>query len=152
MASTIASIALPVAAGHVWQLIGGFNSLPAWLPYIPHSELSEGGRVRTLANPSGEAIVERLEVFNDEERYYSYSIMQAPFQAKNYYATLRVRADGDSASVVEWSGSFTPVGVSEQEITQHFHGIYTDGLQALKEKITAISAAALAAGRDIVNA
>lgn len=140
MANTIASIALPVAAGRVWQLIGGFNSLPDWLPYIPHSELSEGGRVRTLANPSGEAIVERLEAFNDEERYYSYSILKAPFAAKNYFATLRVKPDGDAASVVEWSGSFTPVGVSEEEITQHFHGIYTEGLQALKEKIMRVPA------------
>lgn len=140
MASTIASIALPVAAGRVWQLIGGFNALPDWLPYIPSSELSEGGRVRTLANPAGEAIVERLEAFNDKERYYSYSILQAPFAAKDYFATLRVKPDGDAASVVEWSGSFTPVGVTEQEITQHFHGIYTDGLQALKEKIMSIPA------------
>jgi transglutaminase-like putative cysteine protease len=135
MASTIASITLPVAADRVWQLIGGFNALPDWLPYIPHSELSEGGRVRTLANPAGEAIVERLETFNDKERYYSYSILKAPFPASDYLATLRVTPQGDSASVVEWSGSFTPVGVSEQEITQLFHGIYTDGLQALKEQV-----------------
>lgn len=136
MASTIASITLPVAADRVWQLIGGFNALPDWLPYIPHSELSEGGRVRTLANPAGEAIVERLETFNDKERYYSYSILKAPFPARDYLATLRVTPQGDSASLVEWSGSFTPVGVSEQEITQLFHGIYTDGLQALKERRT----------------
>ncbi|MYN26492.1 SRPBCC family protein [Duganella levis] len=135
MASTIASITLPVTADRVWQLIGGFNALPDWLPYIPHSELSEGGRVRTLANPAGEAIVERLETFNDKERYYSYSILKAPFPARDYLATLRVTPQGDSASVVEWSGSFTPVGVSEQEITQLFHGIYTDGLQALKEQV-----------------
>jgi len=135
MASTIASITLPVAADRVWQLIGGFNALPDWLPYIPHSELSEGGRVRTLANPAGEAIVERLETFNDKERYYSYSILKAPFPARDYLAALRVTPQGDSASVVEWSGSFTPVGVSEQEITQLFHGIYTDGLQALKEQV-----------------
>lgn len=135
MASTIASITLPVAADRVWQLIGGFNTLPDWLPYIPHSELSEGGRVRTLANPAGEAIVERLETFNDKERCYSYSILKAPFPARDYLATLRVTPQGDSVSVVEWSGSFTPVGVSEQEITQLFHGIYTDGLQALKEQV-----------------
>jgi hypothetical protein len=135
MASTIASITLPVAADRVWQLIGGFNALPDWLPYIPQSELSEGGRVRTLANPAGEAIVERLEQFNDKERYYSYSILKAPFPSRDYLATLRVIPQGDASSVVEWSGSFTPVGVSEEEITQLFHGIYTDGLQALKESL-----------------
>ncbi|NGZ86888.1 SRPBCC family protein [Duganella aceris] len=140
MASTIASITIPVSAARVWQLIGGFNSLPDWLPYIPSSELSEGGRIRTLANPAGEAIVERLEAFNDKERFYSYSILKAPFPAKDYLATLRVKPDGEDAAVVEWSGSFTPVGVGDAEVVQLFHGIYADGLQALKETAMAESA------------
>jgi 2,5-diketo-D-gluconate reductase B len=138
MASTIASMTLPVSAGRVWELIGGFNALPNWLPYIPQSELSQGGRIRTLANPSGEAIVERLEVFNDEERYYSYSILKAPFPVKNYYSTLRVKSAGETTSLVEWAGSFTPVGVSDDEAIKLFNGIYTDGLQALKEKIMSV--------------
>lgn len=140
MASTIASITLPVSADRVWQLIGGFNSLPDWLPYIPQSELSEGGRIRTLANPSGDAIVERLEVFNDEERYYSYSILKAPFPSRDYYATLRVKPAGETTSVVEWAGCFAPVGVSDEEVVRLFHGIYTDGLQALAQKIMEVPA------------
>jgi hypothetical protein len=44
MASTSAAIEVPVSASQVWQLIGGFNSLPDWLPFVRHSELSEGGR------------------------------------------------------------------------------------------------------------
>ncbi|MGO4476749.1 SRPBCC family protein [Massilia sp. 2TAF26] len=135
MANTIASIELPVSAQRVWQLIGGFDALPDWLPYIPRSESSEGGRVRTLANPAGDAIVERLEAFNDKERSYSYSILKAPFPVTGYYSTLRVRPAGESAAVVEWSGSFTPAGASEQEATQLFFGIYMDGLAALKEKL-----------------
>jgi 2,5-diketo-D-gluconate reductase B len=139
MASTIASIEIPVSADRVWQLIGGFNSLPDWLPYIPGSELSEGGRVRTLANPAGEVIVERLEAFSDKERFYSYSILKAPFPAKDYFATIRVKPAAGGA-VVEWSGSFTPVGVSEDEVTQLFHGIYADGLKALKKSVMAVPA------------
>ncbi|WP_408641951.1 SRPBCC family protein, partial [Saccharopolyspora oryzae] len=50
MASTTTSVDIPVPADRVWQLIGGFDSLPDWLPYIPTSELSEGGRVRSLTN------------------------------------------------------------------------------------------------------
>jgi uncharacterized protein YndB with AHSA1/START domain len=140
MASTIASIEIPVSPERVWQLIGGFNSLPDWLPYIPASELSEGGRVRTLANPSGEAIVERLEVFNDKERFYSYSILKAPFPAKDYFATIRVKAADNERSVVEWSGSFTPAGATEEEVTRLFHGIYAEGLLALKAAAGAPSA------------
>jgi len=41
-------------------LIGGFNSLPDWISFIPKSELSEGGRVRRLETGDGAVVVERL--------------------------------------------------------------------------------------------
>ncbi|MEQ6353688.1 SRPBCC family protein [Lysinibacillus sp. M3] len=133
MANTITSIKIPASPDQVWQLIGGFDSLPDWLPYIPSSKVSEGGRERSLANPDGDTIVERLEVFNHKERYYTYSIMKAPFPVTNYLSTIHVKADTDGkSSLVEWSGSFTPVGVSDQEAIDLFHGIYKDGLEALQ--------------------
>jgi hypothetical protein len=46
MAQASASIDIPASPGDVWQLIGGFNSLPDWLGYIPKSELSEGSTIR----------------------------------------------------------------------------------------------------------
>lgn len=134
MASTIVSIEIPATPDQVWQLIGGFNALPDWLPYIPSSELSEGGRVRRLETPAGDVIIERLEAFNDKDRCYSYSIMQAPFPATAYLSTIRVRATADQQTLVEWSGNFTPAGVSDDEVTQLFRGIYEDGLQALRQK------------------
>ncbi|QQC65866.1 SRPBCC family protein [Paraburkholderia ginsengisoli] len=136
MPSTSASIEVPASASQVWQLIGGFNSLPDWLPFIPHSELSEGGRVRTLKTADGHTIVERLEAFDEKARSYSYSIVDAPFPAKDYLATLSVNdAGGNASSVVTWSGNFTPVGVSDEEVTQLFQGIYAGGLAALKETL-----------------
>ena len=114
-------------------MIGGFDSLPNWLPYIPKSELSDGGRVRRLANPNGEVIVERLEAFDDGGRSYSYSILQAPFPVAGYLSTLRVLANG-RGSRVEWSGKFTPKGVSEAEASRLFQGIFEDGLKALADR------------------
>ena len=138
MARAMASIEVPVSADRVWQLIGVFDSLPDWLPYIPRSELSEGGRVRRLESSAGEVIVERLEAFDNRERFYSYSFVQAPFPATGYLATIRVRelADG-RASLVEWSGRFEPNGVSDEEVTQLFRGIYEAGLKALEESLAA---------------
>ncbi|MFJ2989635.1 SRPBCC family protein [Collimonas sp. NPDC087041] len=136
MASTSASIEIAATAERVWQLIGGFNSLPDWLPYIPGSELSEGGRLRSLKTPDGEVIIERLESFSKRDRSYSYSIIQAPFPATQYLSTLQVRElAGGQASLVVWSGSFIPVGVSDEEISGLFHGIYRDGLLALKQRL-----------------
>ncbi|QRQ84989.1 SRPBCC family protein [Cupriavidus oxalaticus] len=133
MAQASATITLPVAPDRVWQLIGGFDSLPDWLPYIPKSELSEGGRVRSLVNPDGDAIVERLEAFDQGARSYTYSILKAPFPVTGYRSTLRVVGlDGDQASRVEWSGQFTPAGVSDDDASRLFEGIYRDGLKALE--------------------
>ena len=132
MAQASAAIDIPAPPDQVWQLIGGFGSLPDWLPYIARSELSEGGRVRRLANPGGDTIVERLVAFDHAARSYSYSILQAPFPVTDYVSTLRVReTDGGTGSRVEWSGRFTPKGVSDQEACQLFQGIYEDGLKAL---------------------
>ena len=100
MALASASIDVPAWADEVWHLIGGFGSLPDWLPYIAKSELSEGGRVRHLASPDGSAIIERLVAFNDAKRSYSYAILQSPFPVTNYVSTLSVEeTDGGGAHV-----------------------------------------------------
>jgi hypothetical protein len=59
MAHVSASIDIPVSPDEIWRLIGGFGSLPDWLSFMPTSELTEGGRVRRLANRDGETLVER---------------------------------------------------------------------------------------------
>ena len=132
MAQASAAIDIPASANDVWQLIGGFNSLPDWLGYILKSELSEGGRVRHLANPQGETIVERLEKFDNTARSYSYSIIEAPFPITQYLSTLHVKpsADGKGARV-EWSATFTPKGVSDAEASKTFQAIFEDGLKEL---------------------
>ncbi|MGW3634309.1 SRPBCC family protein [Streptomyces sp. NPDC005122] len=137
MATTTASLDMPASPDRVWRLIGGFDSLPDWLPYIPTSELGDGGRVRSLTNEEGGVIVERLEAFDHKARTYSYSILQAPFPVTAYLSTLTVHETGrPDRTRVEWSGSFTPDGVSDDEAVALFHGIYTDGLAALKRTLT----------------
>lgn len=130
--SAAAAIELPFDAATVWRLVGGFGALPDWLPYITTSELGEGGRTRRLTNPDGEVIVERLLIFDEDGRSYSYAILQAPFPVTDYVSTLRVSAkSNDAGSRVIWSGHFTPRGVSAADATQLFQGIYDAGLAAL---------------------
>jgi hypothetical protein len=136
MAQANATFDLPVTADRIWALIGGFGSLPDWLPYIPRSELSEGGRVRRLAGRDGATIVERLITFDHSGRSYSYAILQSPFPVTDYLSTLRVEeSDDGNGSRVEWSGRFTPNGVSEDEVSSLFRSIYEDGLKALADKL-----------------
>ncbi|RAI62545.1 SRPBCC family protein [Pseudomonas fluorescens] len=131
MATASAYIDIPASAEQVWQLIGGFNSLPDWLPFIPKSELSEGGRVRSLQTADGAVVIERLQAFDNAGQTYSYLILQAPFPATDYLATIKVQAQGEGARVT-WSGRFEPVGVSNEEVVALFTGIYQGGLEALR--------------------
>ncbi|MCT9006806.1 SRPBCC family protein [Streptomyces rhizosphaerihabitans] len=137
MATTTASIDIAASPDRVWQLIGGFDSLPDWLPYIPTSELSDGGRLRRLVNEEGDVIVERLEAFDNEARTYSYSILRAPFPVTGYRSTLSVHETSrQDTARVEWSGTFTPDGISDDDAITLFHGIYTQGLTALIHTLT----------------
>ena len=131
MATASATIDIPASAEQVWQLIGGFNALPDWLPFIVKSEASDGGRVRHLQTVDGAVVVERLQTFDNAGRTYSYSILEAPFPAREYLATLKVEAQGQGARVT-WSGRFEPVGVSDEEVTALFAGVYEGGLKALR--------------------
>ena len=138
MAKTTVSIEIPASTDAVWQLMGGFDALPDWLPFIPKSVVTEGGRVRSLTTSDGGTVVERLEAFDNRQRSYSYSIIQAPFPVVDYLSTIAVVATADSnITRVEWSGSFTPVNVSDADAEALFSGIYRDGLQALKNNFSA---------------
>jgi carbon monoxide dehydrogenase subunit G len=131
MPTASATIDIPASADQVWQLIGGFNTLPDWLPFIPDSELSDGGRVRTLQTADGAVVVERLQAFDNTAKTYSYSIEQAPFPTTDYLATIKVEAQGQGARVT-WSGRFNAKGVSDEEVVALFSGIYQGGLEALR--------------------
>ncbi|MEU3221251.1 SRPBCC family protein [Streptomyces sp. NPDC006971] len=139
MASTSVSRIVPASPDKVWSLIGGFDALPDWLPYIPESTPLEGGRVRRLKNPEGEVIIERLVEFNETERHYSYAILQAPFPVNGYVSTIRVHTvpGRDDIAEVQWSGRFNPDNATEQEVADLFTGIYRDGLDALHRTLAA---------------
>jgi hypothetical protein len=91
--------------------------------------------VRRLGNPSGNTIVEPLKAFGNAARSHSYSILRAALRVTGYLSTLRVQeTDGGKGSRVEWSGQFTSNGVSDQEASRLFQGIYEDGLKALANR------------------
>jgi starvation-inducible DNA-binding protein len=136
MASAKATIELDVPAYEVWELIGGFGSLPSWMPsFISKSTLVNGGRIRHLVAADGHSIVERLEGYDRAAGTYSYSILQAPFPVTDYLAKISVTSmDDGKKSRVEWKGTFTPNGVSDEVAHDLFQGIFTGGLAELAAK------------------
>lgn len=133
MATASSVIEIPVSADQVWQLVGGFNSLPDWLPFIVNSEPSDGGRVRHLQTADGGVVVERLQSFDNVGRTYSYTIEQSPFPVSAYLATLQVEALTETSAKVTWSGVFTPAaGTTDAAVEELFAGVYSGGLEALR--------------------
>ena len=47
------SVDLAAGAAEVWSVIGDFNGLPNWNAGLEKSELSEGGKRRTLTLKAG---------------------------------------------------------------------------------------------------
>ena len=124
---------LDVTADEVWKLIGGFNTLPDWHPAIEKSELEEEGSMRRLSLAGGGTIVEKLEKLDDNERVYSYSIIDSPLPVSNYIATIRVKEDGEGKTTVEWSSEFEAEGTAENEAMDVIAGIYQAGFDNLKK-------------------
>jgi hypothetical protein len=136
--TAFAVIEIPVSADTVWQLVGGFNSLPDWLPLIAKSEPGEGGRLRHLTTADGGTIVERLQTFDNVARTYSYTIEASPFPVSAYLATLQVEALTDTSAKVTWSGVFTPTAdITEEAAQELFTGVYQGGLEALRANFPA---------------
>lgn len=133
MAKASATVEVSATADEVWQLMGGFDSLPDWLPFIVESKLGEGGRVRHLKAADGGVIVERLQTFDNAARIYTYSIEEGPFPVTHYLAKVEViEVPGKQATKIIWSGTFTGAGITEEEAVALFEGVYAGGLDALK--------------------
>lgn len=133
MAKVSMNTRLNVSPDKVWELIGGFNALPDWHPAVEKSELQEEGSMRKLSLAGGGTIIEKLEKVDENERLYTYSIVDSPLPVANYTATIRVRDDGSGDTTVEWVGEFNPEGATENEAVEVIQGIYQAGLDNLKK-------------------
>ena len=124
---------LKVDPDKLWGLIGGFNTLPDWHPAIEKSELGEEGLIRRLSLVGGGEIIENLEKVDDNERVYTYSIVNSPLPVANYTATIRVKDGGEGNSVVEWASEFNADGAPENDAVETIQGIYQAGFDHLKK-------------------
>jgi hypothetical protein len=139
MAYVVEKAMFLVSPDRIWALIGGFGSLPDWIPVIAKLDLKEGGRVRRFSTTDSAEFTERLVSFDEAQRSYTYEIVQAPIPVGDYRSNLSVRKnDADKGSLVEWSGEFRPIGVSEQEAISIVSNIYRNGLDAIGRHFAAM--------------
>lgn len=129
-------IAAPPAK--VWQVVRDFGDL-SWHPAVASTTLDKGekdrrGAVRTVTTKDGAKLVEELVNHRDAERLLKYRIIESPLPVKGYISTLRVRAT-KGGSRVEWYSNFRPQGADIPTAKKTISGIYTSGLEGLKQKI-----------------
>lgn len=128
---------LDAPAEEVWDLVGGFDSLPEFHPGVESSSLEEGGAVRRVKVKGAGIIVERMVHFDEEKRTYSYTIigtegMELPFT--NYSSTIAVKEDKPGKScIVEWSSSADALD-SEEKAEGFMAGVCKGGFKGLREK------------------
>jgi hypothetical protein len=135
MASVDMAIMLNAPAQKVWDLIGGFDALPRWLPPVAKSEERKEGDTthRHLSLQGGGVIIEKLEGHDDRARRYSYAIVSGPLPVSGYRSELSVAEEGPQRCRVHWSSRFDPKGASEADAVAAIRGVYQAGLDRLKE-------------------
>ena len=95
------------------------------------------GAVRTITMPGGLQLQERLESFDDAGRTLQYAIIgENPLPFTDYLSTIRLSEDGDGTSV-EWSSTFEPKGIPEEQAGKIIEGIYTGGIAGMKSALGA---------------
>ena len=90
ISSPRATVDVTVPPNEIWQLIGGFGSLPDWVPGVLQSKLADGGRVRYLHDAQGHTFIERLEHYDAAAHSYAYSILHSPISVSDYLSMITV--------------------------------------------------------------
>jgi hypothetical protein len=124
---------IAVSADVLWELLRDFGGVQRWNPTLRSCELDKPGigGVRTIK--MGEVTVrEQLEKLDDGAKALSYSIVEAPVPVRNYLATIEVAEAGPSRSRIVWSSTFEPVGMTDEQATQLFDGIYRQAIDGLR--------------------
>lgn len=132
------SVTVASPLGKVWNVLGNFNGLPDWHPWVKESALepAPGGVGRRVKIDGGAAgyreLTERLVRFDSSAHAYAYTITAGPVPFTDYEGSLRVVPDGAEKSVVEYIGRFRPaLGKTETEAVERVRTFYEAGLNNL---------------------
>ncbi|QLH40012.1 MAG: SRPBCC family protein [Defluviicoccus sp.] len=134
MTKVTVSTKLLAPAEEVWRLVGGWNALPDWHPAVETSVIEDGGHRRRVRLADGCQIIEQLEKFDGEAKTYTYSIVSGSLPLTDYRSTITVSRQGEK-STIEWSTSFRPMGVPENELSRMLEEFYQSGFDNLRKML-----------------
>jgi Polyketide cyclase / dehydrase and lipid transport len=130
---------LDQSADRVWGLVGNFNGLPDWHPWVKASALEAvpGGIGRRVTIDGGTAgprnLVERLVSFDGPRREYAYTIIGGPAPFVDYVGHFRLIPKGSNSCTLEFTARFRAApGKTDAEATERIRTFYEAALAHLK--------------------
>jgi polyketide cyclase/dehydrase/lipid transport protein len=121
-------------ASRVWDLIGDFYSVEAWMPGITVTGIDTDQHTRTLTMEDGGRLVERL--LEQGTWFHRYRFDDpGPVPVRDFSARIAVTQGGPDRSTIEWTASFEPApGVPAEEAAAVLGGFY----QACLDRVTGL--------------
>lgn len=117
----------------VWAIAGDPGRIADWVPALSSSREEAGQRECTMTN--GAELKERILEHSDEERSYTYEIIEAPVPLRSYRSRLSVHGH-DSHSHVDWEADFEPEQPEQEaELVEAFTQTYREGLESLRSRL-----------------
>lgn len=103
----LGAVRLRASADRVWSIVGNLRDETIVAGLLDSIEVTGDGvgaeRVMHLPNGSG-VIRERIEEYNDTDRYYVYrGLDSGPLNFTNYLAVARVTPAGANESILSWN-------------------------------------------------
>ena len=127
------------AADEVWKTLSSFRDVEKYIPLVKSSTVEGSGvgakRICIIPNESGGEgkVEEELKSLDNDAKTFSYSITSSPLPLENYLSTVKVKDLGNGRCEVEWSSTFEPKGMPEEEVAKMIKDIYLTALSGLKK-------------------
>ena len=123
----------------IWKALSSFRDIEKYIPLVKRSTVEGSGigakRTCIIPNQSGgeEEIQEEMKSLDNNARTFSYSITSSPLPVKNYLSIVKVKDLGNEKCEVEWSSTFEPKGMAEEEVAKMIQGVYLAAIDGLKK-------------------
>ena len=139
MTNVTAKDTINAVADEVWKTLSSFRNVEKYIPMVKSTTVvgSGVGAKRTCIVPNesgGEGkIEEELKSLDNDAKTFSYSITSSPLPLVNYLGTVKVKDLGNGRCEVEWSSTFEPKGMPEEEVAKMIKDIYLTAIDGLKK-------------------
>jgi len=130
------AVRVAASADDVWSMVGNVSDVSIAKSFIERIETRGHGvgAIRDLHLGGGHVISERIEEYNDADRYYVYRVVdQGPTSFGHHLAMTQVMPAGHGQCIVTWITMAQPVTGCDAEVRTMLQGNIDAVLSLVKE-------------------